>query len=954
MQKNITNILECPSCANVYEVTVYEGSETYIEKGILTCPSCYVSIPVLEGFPVFQEQMLGHPDDIQFSLEEIENRIFGSIEVYEKFLKMKEKKPVYDYYAAFRPFNESTRAIFPLMQILRQNLKAGDIILDLWCRTGWSGELLASLFPEQTIVSVWENGRDVLGYQGFRYWLGLRQRRANLNIIFHSPNDPLPFAKGAFALVHGLDTLHRYHHQPLISECLRVAKPEASIVFPHIHLTNSEPDPFFERGETQLHGTHYEKYFQRLLEHSSRKAFVLPEPVLFEVEEKYELCSDPSSHHYNACILITDQKHDKTILDREKKSYDDYQDAQVIVNPLWKITPSGKILIDRNALGKGTDYLLFRHPVYENRLQKYEGSVIGATERLIIYWASQHLSVKQIFGKLELKPEEFFPCLLSLEKKELVMVENVSLAMSRLQQYHCEQRVYPSKMTLGNLWEKTVEQFSEQEFLLSLGDESVFSYEDSAEVIQSTIAFLNQKEVKKGDRVLTVADSHPEFMFLFWACMLKGVVFVPVDRNWPLLSLKNTILEVEPKLVFTPAEEKYLPLSQENSRHIFFDCLEEESELEGQFFSEFLEEESSISLPEISSEDIAVFLYTSGTTGKAKGVQLTHGALYRTSSYVSKLYEFTDKDVLFNTGDPHTMSALRNACIVPLHTGARVIFATHEQKETPATMLQLCLEQKATVISTVPAFIHYINQYKKLRTRFGLPSLRAVLCTGTTLYQAHLTKFRENFQIPVYNYYGLTETCGACIFMNETSQEQGEIGKPYETIIGIKDAQGNWLEAGEIGELMIYNNNLMPGYWKEDSSDRFVEKWFASGDLAFWTEEDRVILKGRKTDLIIDKNGENIYPQEIESAIMEEVNVAKAAVFGIVDEHLQEKVVTTIVLKNPSSDEKELCQKIKENLRTKLATYKLPSEFIIVPELPTKVNEKVDKHQLKEMIKEMS
>src|SRR5262245_17249347 len=269
MEERIARHLCCPACRTRFSTRVISQHQQQIITALFTCPRCCISIPVLRGFPIFEKQILSAEPD----LSAIEKDLFGSESEYVAFLDKKRDKPVFDLYAAFQPFNESTQCILPLISLLAEIVKPGDVILDLWCRTGWTGEFLAANFPDQRVVSIWESASGLLGLKGFDFWLGEGKRRSNLDILFHSPNQPLPFADGTFAVVHGLDTLHRYRHMPLISECMRVTQKDGLLVFPHNHLTNSQPDPYFDRGEDQMHGKEYEEYFSRLLTNTGKRAF---------------------------------------------------------------------------------------------------------------------------------------------------------------------------------------------------------------------------------------------------------------------------------------------------------------------------------------------------------------------------------------------------------------------------------------------------------------------------------------------------------------------------------------------------------------------------------------------------------------------------------------------------------------------------------------------------------
>ncbi|MBN8705628.1 MAG: hypothetical protein J0L62_07105 [Bacteroidetes bacterium] len=223
---------------------------------------------------------------------------------YKHFLKEKGKRTAPDLYAAFQPFNESSRAFEPFVPFLKKNLKPGDVILDTWCRTGWSSLYLSGLFPEQKILSVWEGNKGVLGYQGFLFWFEKSKRPDNLEIIFTDNNQTLPLPDHSIRLVYGLDTLHRYKKPTLINELIRVSAEDGFIIFPHVHLDNSRPDPFFERGGDIKLGSEWDFYLTNKLTGTNRKHFIFSEPALFEFPEKTPFISTPEMEDYNGLIGI--------------------------------------------------------------------------------------------------------------------------------------------------------------------------------------------------------------------------------------------------------------------------------------------------------------------------------------------------------------------------------------------------------------------------------------------------------------------------------------------------------------------------------------------------------------------------------------------------------------------------------------------------------------------------
>ena len=178
MHRDSLQHLACPSCRCSYEQFAEIHTEARIERAILSCPQCRVAVPVVNGFPLFDEARPWAPGSDEAWLGELHKEKFSDQVQYQRFLEEKAQRGTSDLYAAFQPFNESTRALYPLLELLREVLQPGDLILDTWCRTGWSGELLAGLFPQQRIIPLWEGDSNVLGHRGFSHWIGEGRRAA--------------------------------------------------------------------------------------------------------------------------------------------------------------------------------------------------------------------------------------------------------------------------------------------------------------------------------------------------------------------------------------------------------------------------------------------------------------------------------------------------------------------------------------------------------------------------------------------------------------------------------------------------------------------------------------------------------------------------------------------------------------------------------------------------------
>ena len=185
------DILACPACRLPLHSNRPAGASAPLLEALLRCPACAIEIPVVQGFVLFTDARQGCDDQM---LSALRAQLTPSAE-YLSFMHRRHVRRIPDRYAAFQPFNESTRAFYALLDLAREQLQPGDIILDTWGRTGWSGEMLAAAFPQQHVISVWEGNFDVLGYMGYAHWLPAGQRAPNHDIIFLPPGQSHAFSR---------------------------------------------------------------------------------------------------------------------------------------------------------------------------------------------------------------------------------------------------------------------------------------------------------------------------------------------------------------------------------------------------------------------------------------------------------------------------------------------------------------------------------------------------------------------------------------------------------------------------------------------------------------------------------------------------------------------------------------------------------------------------------------
>lgn len=878
-------------------------------------------------------------------------------EEYELFLKQKGRRPFYDIYACFQPFNEATKALYPFLKELQSVVKKGDTILNLWDRTGWLTNLLAGLFPEQTILTTWEGNKDVLGYNGYNFWT---KNKDNIKVMFCDINKPLPLVNNSIAFSIGMDVLHRFDQFTLLNELDRVVVDSGAILFPHVHLSNSEPSPFFERGGKQMHGLEYQQAFDHLFKDSNRAGFVFSEPKLFElndiIKSNYiKIKSTPNTNDYNGLLAILPENWtNKELTFYSMKDNPDLENSRVIVNLLLKIDLNHQLItIDREYLESTVGHLLDRHPVYEERIKNLNNYKLSELESKIIYLAQLSLSVKEISNRLNTDTTEVICQLFKLENDGLLQVLPISSDAVRLQNCIMTQKyiVDEKQQNIQCLWDTAVKLFPENIALISEQDESEFSYEDCNEVVNSIIGALQNNGLKPGDKIIISNKQHIEAVLLFWACMKMGIIVVPISDQLPSDVVKHIIKISEAKYCFTNKEfNKINKASLEALNVVCFDSEEEDGPEEIEF-SEWIENnEAEVQpLPDLDHACEAVILFTSGSTGTPKGVQLSHGNLFRSGAQITESFHWTKSDRYFALGGLESMSGLRNSAIAALHCGASVYLPRENTSNNLFSITESIELSEATLMGSNPTLLRQLTIFKE-KVGNQLKNIRTLICTGNKLSTDLRVSFQELYNIPIYNYYGLSETTGICITqdVNNIDTSTDNIGEPINCIAQIVDENDQLVPIGNQGELRIFSDNLMQGYLNNNQKTNLVIRngWFYTEDLARYTHNSNIQLLGRKRNIVKTATETLVYLDEIQEYLQNSEFVEDNSVCAY-EENDSEKIAAFVCLKEQHISNKEFIKKdIRSAIIKDLGKDKVPNQILMIDKLPYSDNGKLLKNEL--------
>lgn len=906
-----------------------------------------INIPQVSNMRFYNESSLKIAKLSSKNQTKINEKI--NTESYELFCRNKFRKPLFDLYAMFNPFNEANKAFYPFIPYLKKQLKRGDIILDVWSRTGWSTSLLAGLFPEQKIISIWEGDTDVLGYNGFSYWFSNPNKPSNIEIYFCNLKENLPFDDQSIAFVFGFDVLHRQLKSNLVPEILRVTKPDGLILFPHVHLANNEPFPYFSRCGDLIHGKDYDSFFEQL-KPLDKKGYVFSEPDLYRksYDPKYKVKANPDTSDYNGLVAICPKELE---LENELSNYDYFDffalsKGQILVNPLLEIDSNNRIIFRTSSIADEIIVLLENHPVYYTELKKTIDYQLSNEELILLYWSRKNRSCAFIQEQLQVDANTFKAYLINLQKLDIIQLAPIESRQLRLQHYLAFQEFNDvvAQMNLQSLWKRAVATYPEKTYALDRNDATFYTYSEFNEIVACITSTLIQKGFQKGDKIILDATIHFEAMGLFWACMNLGIVFIPINTALPEATFSALVAQYQPKIIFlndTEGEHQ-----KDFQQIIYFDSENESTTTSKSYFSEWLlETQTTINLPTIIETDLAVILHTSGSSGTPKGVLLTQGQLFQSATNMVKTYLLNDKDNYLSIGDLDSMSGLRNACIVTATAGACCVLPSYNDRNNLNSLLEGIYESNISFLVASPSLLNQFLSKKEIKNR--LAKVKIVLSTGSNLSSHLKEQFFEKTNKIIFNYYGLTETTGFCLGETPDSYQMSgnTIGNTVDCIAQIVDANDQEVPTESIGELRIYSYCNASGYYNNTTGFDGIQKWFYTGDLAKRNALGAIELMGRKKDFIKNARSEIVYFQEIEETLL---TLAFINDTGIVSffENESEKLALFVEMDQSNSFERNPIETIKKELTKKIGSGKVPSVIKIVDKMPRTSHGKLIKLEL--------
>jgi malonyl-CoA/methylmalonyl-CoA synthetase len=478
-------------------------------------------------------------------------------------------------------------------------------------------------------------------------------------------------------------------------------------------------------------------------------------------------------------------------------------------------------------------------------------------------------------------------------------------------------------------------------------DGTRYSYAYLQQEVSRLANFLSNIGVEKGDRVAVQVEKSPEVLFLYLACLKAGFVYLPLNTAYTENELAYFMENAEPTVaVCDPkADDLFTRLAEDYGlQHLF--------SLDANGLGSLVEA-SKYTPIEFSAEycvkdDIAVILYTSGTTGRPKGAMITHGNLAANALALKQTWQWQQQDVLLHALPIFHIHGLFVACHNVLLGGSKMLFLPRFDARAIMKLLP-----KATVLMGVPTFYTRLLDEPDF-DRDMCAHMRLFISGSAPLLEQTFEEFRQRTGHTILERYGMTETG-----MNTSNPVQGPrlagtVGLPLPGVdVRIVDDNNQPVSGNQVGILQVKGDNVFKGYWRmpEKTAEEFTDDgFFITGDLASRNEQGYISIVGRNKDMIIS-GGYNVYPKEIELLLDEMDGVKESAVIGLPHRDFGEAVTAVIIPldMNYPPDEKNIIDSLKQQL----ANYKVPKKIIMLEKLPRNTMGKVQKNALRDAYRDL-
>jgi fatty-acyl-CoA synthase len=474
------------------------------------------------------------------------------------------------------------------------------------------------------------------------------------------------------------------------------------------------------------------------------------------------------------------------------------------------------------------------------------------------------------------------------------------------------------------------------------------THREFADRVRRTAGALAGLGIQAGDRVAWTGGNHPSALETLYACGQLGAIWVPVNARLTPPEAEYVLTHSGASAVVHGRDHGELVDALRDRLPAVRSWIAAEPPTAGGTASLPYEELLAAADPEprdepVGLDDPCLIMYTSGTTGRPKGAVLTHGNMTWNATNQLLGFDFGPTERTLALAPLFHIGGL-NGTVNPtlLRGGCAVIVRRFD----PAETLRVIEEQRVNSFFAVPTMLDAMARQPEFATR-DLSALRSIGAAGAAVPLPTLRTWLDR-GVTMQQAYGMTEAAPGCTVLDSADAERkvGSAGKPvFFTDVRVVRPDGSPAEVDEVGEVVVQGPNVMAGYWNDPGQTAavLVDGWYHTGDAGSVDGEGFLYIRDRYKDMIIS-GGENVYPAEVESALLELPGVIEAAVIGVPDERWGE-VGLAVVVPAPGAALDE--EAVREALRERLAGFKIPRSIRFAEDLPKTATGKIRKPDLR-------
>ncbi|MDX2484027.1 MAG: AMP-binding protein [Pseudodonghicola sp.] len=500
-------------------------------------------------------------------------------------------------------------------------------------------------------------------------------------------------------------------------------------------------------------------------------------------------------------------------------------------------------------------------------------------------------------------------------------------------------------MNLAN-WLRRTAQLHPDQPALFLGEERVADYRGFDAGAARIAGWLKAQGIAPGDRVGLFMKNCPDYLIAFYGIWYAGAVVVPINAKLHGREAAFILENSDTALCFTsPGLNEALEEAGAQGRRV---------DVSGADYAAALTHDPVAEPVARAPQDLSWLFYTSGTTGRPKGVQISHRMLRDMSlAYLADVDVATAEDAILYAAPMSHGAGIYN--MVHVLVGARHVCPVSGGFD-PAEIFALARHHRNIQMFAAPTMVHRMTAAAKAAGETG-EGLRTIVYGGGPMYLADITEAVDHFGPIFVQIYGQGECpMGISALSRDLVADRSHprwrdrlvsVGRAQSTVeVQIGDAEGTPVPPGQHGEIMVRGDVVMPGYWRneEATAKTLVNGWLMTGDMGFMDEDGFVTMRDRSKDMIIT-GGSNVYPREVEEVLLTHPEVREVSVVGRVHPDWGEEVVAFVVGVVPEADLDALCN-------ANIARFKRPKAYIFTAELPKNNYGKVLKTELRKQLEE--